>query len=57
MQRHVEERHQSHVREADNKEHQEWNGGVILIHKSIKHDQGKICAEAQLKQGHHARAA
>ena len=54
MHRHMQKRHEAHVGESNDEQHQEGNRRIILIHESIRHDERKICAEAQFEQRHNA---
>ena len=51
MQRHMKDRHQTHVGEADHKQHQEGYGRIVLIHERIKDYQTEISTEDQFKDG------
>ena len=57
MKSHMKDRHEPHICEPDDEEHEEGNGRIILVCKSIQDDEEEVGAHDQFKQRHHTRPA
>ena len=56
MQRHVKNRHETHIREAYDEQHQEGNRRIVLINEGIENDQCKISAQAEFQYRKQSRS-
>ena len=54
MKSHMQDGHEAHVGKSNDEQHQEGNGGIVVIRERIKNSQSKICTKAQFENWHDA---